>query len=109
MVARVVICSVLLLAVVVTPATAQGRFDFGVIGDVPYTAEEEARVPALMQAMNASNLVFVVHVGDMQADPRGYRDGSAPCTDETLARRKVMLESSRHPMILTPGDNDWTD
>ena len=101
--------ALMLLAVVVNQATAQARFDFGVIGDVPYTAEEEARMPALMQAMNAVDLAFVVHVGDMHADPRTYRDGAAPCTDETLARRKAMFDSSRHPMLLTPGDNDWTD
>jgi hypothetical protein len=26
-----------------------------------------------------------------------------------LADRKALLQSSRHPLIFTPGDNDWTD
>ncbi len=90
-------------------ATHGGRFEIGLIGDAPYTAVEEAKFPRLIQAMNGSELAFVVHVGDLQADPRGYRNGSQPCTDQTLANRKNLLEASRHPLILTPGDNDWTD
>lgn len=90
-------------------ATQSGRFEFGVIGDVPYTAEEEAQLPGVIRAMDNADLAFVTHVGDLQADGRGYRDGLTPCTDQTLANRKAMLQASRHPMIVTPGDNDWTD
>ena len=85
------------------------RFEIGVIGDAPYTAREEAKFPVVISAMNESDLAFVVHVGDLQADPRIYLNGSEPCTDQTLANRKALFDSSRHPLILTPGDNDWTD
>lgn len=95
-------------AVAHAPAHA-GRFDFGVLGDLPYDAAEERRAPKLAGAMSAANLAFVVHVGDLMTDGRGHRDGDPPCEDETLAKRKAWLDSFRVPVILTPGDNDWTD
>ena len=55
---------------------------------------------------------FVVHVGDIEHDPRGYKrgkTGALPCTDDTFAQRKALFHTSKHPFILTPGDNDWTD
>src|SRR5712691_1233786 len=85
------------------------RFEIGVLGDVPYTAADEAKMPALIRQMNQADLAFVVHVGDMQADGAGYRDGAPPCADETFATRKAQIEAIRHPVILTPGDNDWSD
>lgn len=91
-------------------ATQSGRFEFGVIGDAPYVLEEEAKVAAAIAEMNRSDLAFVVHVGDIQADPRvPYRGGVPTCTDASLERRKELFDASRHPFILTPGDNDWTD
>jgi hypothetical protein len=32
-----------------------------------------------------------------------------PCTDETLLRRRDLFSTSKHPFIVTPGDNEWTD
>lgn len=89
-------------------ATRSSRFEFGVIGDVPYRLDEEARVAAAITDMNRSDLAFVIHVGDIQADPR--TSGASPtCTDASLQRRKELFDASRHPLILTPGDNEWTD
>lgn len=91
-------------------ASPPGRFEFGVIGDAPYVLDEEAKVTAVIAEMNRSDLAFVIHVGDIQADPRvPFRGGVPTCTDESLQRRMEIFEASRHPFILTPGDNDWTD
>jgi hypothetical protein len=92
-------------------AVAQvSMFEFGVIGDAPYILEEEAKVASAISDMNRSDLAFVVHVGDIQADPRvPYRGGIPTCTDASLQRRMELFSASRHPFILTPGDNDWTD
>src|SRR4029453_19607707 len=63
------------------------RFEIGVIGDLPYSGEDEAQFPNLMQAMNEANLAFVVHVGDIATDPRLYKrdqTGAMPCTDDTF-------------------------
>jgi hypothetical protein len=89
----------------------EGRFEFGVIGDQEYTAEDEAKFPQLINAMNDANPAFVVHVGDFQGDYNGYKegDGSPPCTDETMAHLKRMFQTSKHPFVVTPGDNEWTD
>ena len=88
-----------------------GGFQIGVIGDQQYTAEDEAKFLNLMDDVNLSDLVFVVHVGDFQGDYGGYRegDGMPPCTDETLRQRRDLFNTSKHPFIVTPGDNEWTD
>ena len=91
-----------------------GRFEFGVTGDQQYTAEDENKFPNLIEDMNEAKLAFVVHVGDIENDPRPYyrnpsANKSVPCTDETFYRRREEFQKSRHPFILTPGDNDWTD
>src|SRR5216117_3344988 len=65
------------------------RFEIGLIGDLPYSEEDEAKFPNLMQAMNEANLAFVVHVGDIENDPRLYKGdqtGAMPCTDDTFAQ-----------------------
>ena len=101
------------LAGCATGGVPPGGFQFGVVGDVPYTRQQEQDFPHVLAAMNASDLAFVVHVGDFQADPREhYRQPQTtplPCTDEKLKATLALLESSRHPIVLTPGDNDWTD
>lgn len=78
------------------------RFEFGLIGDQQYTAEDEAKFPNLMNDLNEANLTFVVHDGDFKA-------GVTPCNDATFSRRKEAFQASRHPFIYTPGDNEWTD
>lgn len=54
-----------------------GRFEFGVIGDQEYTAEDEAKFPRLINAMNDANPAFVVHVGDFQGDYTATRKVTA--------------------------------
>ena len=92
-------------------ATSARRFEFGVIGDQQYTAEDERKFPNLISALNDANPAFVVHVGDFQDDYNGYKegDGNPPCTDETMAHLKRMFQTSKQPFIVTPGDNEWTD
>jgi hypothetical protein len=89
----------------------EGRFEFGVIGDQEYTAEDEAKFPRLINTMNDANPAFVVHLGDFQGDYSAYKDGDGipPCTDETMAHLKQMFQTSKHPFVVTPGDNEWTD
>jgi len=89
-----------------------GRFEFGLIGDLPYTAEDEKKFPNLIEDMNKANLAFVVHNGDFQADGNGWNEktgGGEPCSDETFQNRLALAQSFNAPFILTPGDNDWTD
>ena len=92
---------------VACPQAQAARFEIGLIGDAPYTASEEAKLRKVIQAMNANDLAFVVHVGDLHGE--ADRGEPTPCTEAMLAGRKAMLQASRHPLVFTPGDNDWTD
>jgi hypothetical protein len=60
-------------------------FAFGILGDMPYTRKQEAEYTRVLDHMNARDLAFVAHVGDMVGDPRPYeRDPKAarqPATD----------------------------
>jgi hypothetical protein len=83
------------------------------MGDLPYSKLEEKEFVNLISMLNASELAFVVHVGDMQIDARAYmRDPSnatPPCNDVYDGWFLDMIGRIRHPVVVTPGDNDWTD
>jgi hypothetical protein len=79
-----------------------GSIAFALIGDAPYNALEVDEVDRLIDALNAQDLAFVIHVGDITS-------GHGPCTDEWFEARKRQFERSTHPFIIVPGDNDWVD
>jgi hypothetical protein len=95
-------------------AFAQNQaFQFATMGDTGYSKKGEQEFARMLAAIDKENLAFVVHVGDFAADPRPYERSpdriSMPCTDESFERVLASLQASTHPLILTPGDNDWTD
>lgn len=78
-------------------------FAFGVIGDIPYGEAEIAKFPARIQDINAdSALKFVTHVGDI-------KNGSSVCSDEYFANIRTQFDTFEHPLVFTPGDNEWVD
>ena len=56
----------------------------------------------MIDRINAEQLAFVVHVGDITS-------GQGPCGDEWLADRKQQFARFKAPFVLLPGDNEWTD
>ena len=93
---------------------AQDRtFDFALIGDMPYTKVQEREYQRVLEALNAADLAFVAHIGDFQFDARPYNQNPAiasmPCVDDNYKAILSSFQSVRHPFILPPGDNDWTD
>lgn len=94
----------LLLALAAASSAAQvtERFSFAIVGDAPYNALEEAVFAQVLREADQEDLAFVVHVGDIKS-------GGSPCSDELYLQRRQMFQASRHPFILVPGDNDWTD
>ena len=77
---------------------------FGVVGDLPYNAAEESLFPQLIEEMSQNrDLDFVVHVGDFK------NGGLTQCSDQVFRRAKAWFDRSEHPLIYTPGDNEWTD
>jgi hypothetical protein len=94
-------------AVAIVPATTAqdgtgAPFDFGLFGDMPYDEAGYTKVPNLVANMNDQNLAFVIHDGDIKS-------GSVLCDDETFQWNLELFGSSGHPLIYTPGDNEWTD
>jgi len=89
-----------------------GRFEFALIGDVPYDGRQEKEFPNVMSEINAADLAFVVHDGDIWWDGQAWTEkegGLPPCADETFQDRFRLVQTSRHPFIYVPGDNEWVD
>ena len=103
----------LLLSLIGTSASAQNAFQFALIGDLPYSKVQEQEFDRIVAQMNARELAFVVHIGDMQNDPRPYNQNptrsSMPCTDEMNDWLLGKFQTIRHAFVVTPGDNDWVD
>jgi hypothetical protein len=89
-------------APVIAQDRAQAPFEFGLFGDMPYNEVGYQLVPNLVASMNGENLAFVIHDGDIKS-------GSTLCDDATFQWNLELFASSRHPLIYTPGDNEWTD
>jgi hypothetical protein len=78
-------------------------FHFALLGDAPYSDEEEGQFLVLLKTHTADqSLTFVVHAGD-------FKDGHSPCTDELFQRRHAQFQRVAHPLIFVFGDNEWTD
>jgi hypothetical protein len=90
------------LALALSGPAGAAEFTFAAFGDTPYSRDEEERFPALVAEMNREDLAFVVHVGDIKS-------ARAPCSDELFRQRRDWFDLFRHPFVLLPGDNEWTD
>ena len=72
------------------------------MGDVPYSQPQANLLDGMIDRMNVEKLAFVVHVGDITS-------GQGPCGDPWLEARKNQFARFKHPFVLLPGDNEWTD
>ena len=81
---------------------APGEFAFGVMGDAPYSAGEVERLEQVIDEINRQPLAFVVHVGDIGSSAQA-------CSDAWLLERKEQFRRIRHPFVLVPGDNEWSN
>ena len=81
-------------------------FEFALIGDMPYgimTHQPHPEFTKLTAAINAHpRLQWLLHAGDIKSSRE-------PCSDELYKIRRTQLNQFKIPVILTPGDNDWTD
>lgn len=95
--------TVAMMAVANPVLAQQGRYSFGLWGDMPYTKNSDApHIPALLADMNAADLAFSIYTGDI-------KDGSSPCTDDIYTDAMAMFDRLDRPVIYVPGDNEWTD
>ncbi|MFN0104449.1 MAG: hypothetical protein ACKV2U_20470 [Bryobacteraceae bacterium] len=77
-------------------------FDFAAIGDQQYGADGERKWPALQASINRGNVAFTLHIGDIKS-------GDTLCDNEMFENRFTAFNNFAMPMIITPGDNEWTD
>lgn len=73
------------------------------IGDIPYHLPEDfERFEALIQDLNKQGPAFTIHVGDIKS-------GGTPCSDAYFEKIHGYFQQFEHPLMYTPGDNEWTD
>jgi len=89
------------LAAGAAPA-ADDAFRFAIVGDAPYAKSQDWKFLELIEVLNREPLEFVIHVGD-------FKSGASPCDDATYAERRQWFDRFLHPLVYTPGDNEWTD
>ncbi len=96
-----VLAACLLVSACATRAPGPTAFSFAVLGDTPYNDAEEREFLAMIGRINREPLAFVVHIGDFK--------GGGDCSDALYALRKAQFDTFAHPLVYTPGDNEWTD
>lgn len=82
-------------------AKSPDKVRFALIGDTPYSAEDEGIFAKVLKAAAAESQ-FVIHVGDIKG-------GKESCRKRLLAHRIGLLDQSTKPLVVIPGDNEWTD
>src|SRR6185503_14818815 len=111
--ARSIVADLTLMSITCDAVGQERAFDFALIGDMPYTRVQEIEYQRVLAALNAADLAFVAHIGDFQFDATPYNRNPAiasmPCVDENYKAIYDSFQTIRHPFILTPGDNDWSD
>ena len=92
----------LVLSVASNSLLAQ-KFEFAVIGDMPYQDADVQKFETLVNVLNTEKrLQWVLHTGDIKT-------GGTPCSDEYFKGRFDLYQTIEKPFIITPGDNEWTD
>jgi hypothetical protein len=82
------------------PPAEGGSFRFAVFGDGPYGTIETGRAERVFAELAVRPLEFVIHVGDIMWQR---------CTDDAYRARRAFIERIGHPVVYTPGDNEWSD
>lgn len=90
------------IALLACGTAAAASFSIALLGDAPYSQDEEPRFMEMLREINGEDVAFVVHIGD-------FKNGWTSCGDSVFAQRKEMFSTSRHALIYLPGDNEWTD
>ena len=85
-----------------TQSALAETWHFGLIGDVPYSEYERAELPHMIEAINASQVSFIAHIGDIKS-------GKDRCDDALYRARLADFDRSAAPFIYVPGDNEWSD
>lgn len=78
------------------------QFEFVAVGDTAYQGESSiAAYERLIARINEQDPAFTIHVGDIW--------GASMCIEERYNEILETFNSYTHPLVFTPGDNEWTD
>ena len=103
---KVWVIACLMIPWTLTQASTQAPFEFALLGDLPYgdtLGQPHPPYEKLVEDINTQTaLQWVLHAGDIKS-------GGSPCSDQLYADRLAKLNAFDFPVILTPGDNEWTD
>jgi len=90
------------LALLISAGAHAGQFHFVAIGDTAYNSGRDYPIyERLIGAINDSDPAFTIHVGDTW--------GVKTCTEENHLWVRGWFDRYTHPVVYTPGDNEWTD
>ena len=82
--------------------SAAAAFNFVALGDTAYNGERDyPAYETLIDQINARDPAFSIHVGDIW--------GVGNCSDAHFERIDGFFARYTHPLVYTPGDNEWTD
>lgn len=91
-----------LIAVLLAAPSRAEPWHFVALGDTAYNVGRDLPVyERLIGEINASAPAFTIHVGDTW--------GALPCTAENHRWVLGWFRKYQHPVVYTPGDNEWTD
>ena len=87
------------------------EYAVGLWGDLPYSGvQADPGVPNLIADMNAAQLEFTVHDGDLKAGNGPTANPPSVICDDGLYQTALgWFNSLEGAAMFTPGDNDWTD
>ncbi len=79
------------------------RFEFALIGDMPYGAGDDVKLDRIIEEVNKDpKMAWVLHAGDI-------KNGSSDTSDALVTARFNQYQKFKPAFIYTPGDNEWTD
>ncbi len=78
-------------------------YTVALFGDMPYGAAGRTEYPRLLANVNDAHVKFSLFDGDLKAG------GDGACTDALYTQSRDWFNSLDRPLVVVPGDNDWTD
>jgi hypothetical protein len=79
------------------------RYTFAVVANTLQSPADEAPTQRLLEAIGRERqMSFIVYGGNL----KGAKEA---CEDALYQQRQALLEASRTPLVLIPGQNDWVD
>ncbi|MGI8685381.1 MAG: hypothetical protein ACR2MO_09890 [Acidimicrobiales bacterium] len=78
-----------------------GSIRLAIWGDTPYSGDELAEIPRLVQEINDAQVDFSVMLGDL--------GGAGACDDIAYDNALATFNFFDAPLVYVPGDNEWTD